>query len=248
MSDSEFRAVFELLVSLTDEYTHLLPLFEASILPRLPKTDALLDVGAGPGLITSPLSKHFDHISLVEPDPLYCLEAVRKILASGKPVTAFNRLWEVAQLEQQRYDLVVCAHVLYFVDPEKWAEFIQKMMAQLASGGRLVIVLVAKGDDVSELIRRELGIEELGSHPFSAAAIEILRTRNYPFERLSFEAAVTAETAETLMGVMSLFPIMQYDTGSTAEQRLALIEEHFKGEDRYLMPYTVDAVVVEAAA
>ena len=53
MSDSEFRSVFNLLVSTTDEYSMLLPLFEESVLPRLSKTEALLDVGAGPGLITS---------------------------------------------------------------------------------------------------------------------------------------------------------------------------------------------------
>ena len=56
MSGSEFRSVFDLLVSTTDEYSKLLPLMEESVLPRLSKTEALLDVGAGPGLITSPLS------------------------------------------------------------------------------------------------------------------------------------------------------------------------------------------------
>jgi len=245
MSDSEFRSVFDLLVSSTDEYAHLLPLFETSIIPRLANTDAFLDVGAGPGLITAPLSTHFDHIGLVEPDPVYCLEAVRKVLATGKRVTAFNGLWEDAQFGQQQYDLIVCAHVLYFVAPDNWANFIQKMMEQLAPGGRMVIVLVAKGDEVSELIRRHLRIEEVGSHPFSAAAIEILQAQNRTLDVLSFEAAVTAETATQLMEVMSLFPVMQYDTGSTTEQRLALIEQCFKGEKQYRMPYTVDAVVAE---
>jgi hypothetical protein len=47
---------------------------------------------------------------------------------------------------------------------------------------------------------------------------------------------------------MVLFPIMQYDQGSTAEQRLALIEGHFKEDGHYRMPYTVDVVMVEAPA
>ena len=48
------------------------------------------------------------------------------------------------------------------------------------------------------------------------------------------------------MELLVLLPIMQYDPGSTAEQRLALIEEHFKENGQYRMPYTVDVVLVEA--
>jgi trans-aconitate methyltransferase len=245
MSGSEFRSVFDLLVSTTDEYSHLLPLFEEAVIPRLAKTEALLDVGAGPGLITSPLSPHFDHIGIVEPDLVYCSEAVKKVLGSGKLVTVLNGTWEVAKFGEQQYDLIICAHVLYFVPPETWGDFIQKMVKQIAPGGRLAIVLVAKGDDASELIRHTLGIEEPGSHPFSAAAIEHLQAQNCAFEVLSFEAGITVDTAEKLLDVMALFPIMQYDKGSTKEQRLKLIEEHFKEDGQYRMPYVVDAIIAE---
>jgi 2-polyprenyl-3-methyl-5-hydroxy-6-metoxy-1,4-benzoquinol methylase len=112
MSASESRSLFDLLISTTDEYSKLLPLFEGSVLPLLRRTDGLLDVGAGPGMITSPLSTHFDHIGIIEPDPVYCLEAVKKALAPRKLVTAFNGAWESAHLGDQRYDLIVCAHVL----------------------------------------------------------------------------------------------------------------------------------------
>jgi hypothetical protein len=120
------------------------------------------------------------------------------------------------------------------------------MTPYLAPGGRVAIILVAKGDDSSELIRRSLGIEEPGSYPFSAAAIETLGAGNHAFEVLSFEAGITAETAEKLLDVMALFPIMQYDTSSTKEQRLALIHDHFAEDGRYRMPYTVDVILVEA--
>jgi hypothetical protein len=246
MSDAEFRDVFNLLVSTTDEYSHLLPLFEKSVLPRLSKTAGLLDVGAGPGLITLPLSTHFDHVGIVEPDPVYCMEAVNKVLGSGKLVTAFNGTWEAAQFGNHQYDLIICAHVFYFVAPERWDDFIQKMVPHIASGGRMAIVLVTNGDDASELIRHSLGIEEVGAYPFSAAVIENVRAHNYAFEVLPFEANITVKTAEKLLEVMALFPIMQYDKGSTKEQRLALIEEHFKGDGQYRMPYTVDAIIVEA--
>ena len=55
-----------------------------------------------------------------------------------------------------------------------------------------------------------------------------------------------AETADKLLEVLALFPMMQYDKGSTKEQRLAMIEAHFKADGHYRMPYTVDVLIVEA--
>lgn len=110
----------------------------------------------------------------------------------------------------------------------------------------MAIILVARGDDTSELIRRALGIQEIGAYPFSAAVIEAVQAHNYAYEVLPFEASITAETAEKLLNVMALFPIMVYDRGSTKEQRLALIENQFKTDGEYQMPYVVDAVLVGA--
>lgn len=246
MSDAGFRSAFELLVSTTDEYSYILPLFENSILPRLSKTETLLDVGSGPGLITVPLSSHFDEVAIVEPDPDYCLEAVKKILEQGKVVTAFNGTWDAARLEGHQYDLIVCAHVLYFVPYQDWETFIEKMVPHVAPGGRMAIILVAKGDQASEQICRSLGIRELGLHPFSAAVIDIVKSKNLPFEVLSIEASITVHTAMELESMLPLFPIMKCDPGSTQEQRLAMVEEQFKVGDRYRLPYTVDVVLVEA--
>jgi SAM-dependent methyltransferase len=176
---------------------------------------------------------------------------VKKVLAAGKPVTAFNGAWELAQLGlhqlgQQRYDLIICAHVLYFVAQDSWDGFLQSMISYLKPGGRMVVVLVAKGDETSEAIGRWLGIKEPGSYPFSAAAIECLTARDHGFEIVPFEASISAKTAEALLEVMALFPIMQYDISSPEEQRLALIQEQFKHGDEYRMRYVVDVIVVEA--
>ena len=246
MSNSEFRDVFDLFVSTTDEYSQLLPLLEESVLSRLARTDALLDVGAGPGLITLPLSTHFDHIGIVEPDPVYCLEAARKGLSTGKMVTAFSGAWHDAHFGEQQFDLIVCAHVLYFVAEEEWDRFIQKMVPLLAPGGRIAIVMVTKSDGTNELIRRVLGIEEVGDYPFSAAVIANVQVHGYGFELLSFEANIIAETAEQMLDVLVLFPLVANDVGSSRDERLALIENHFKEAGHYRMPYVVDVVVIEA--
>ena len=247
MSPAEFRSMFDGLVRATDEYTKLIPVLEETVLPTLSNSDTLLDVGAGPGLLAVPLSSHFSEISLIEPDSVYCLQAVEKLLAKGKLVTAYNGIWDTAQLANRAYDLIVCSHVLYFVEPTDWHHFINKMLAHQAPGGRLVIILVAREDKSNATIQDYLSIDEVGSFPFSTAAIEYLREQGHRFDLLTFEASISAETPERLLETLALFPVMQYDTASTEAQRLDLIRTHFKVGDIYEMPYAVDVINVRAS-
>jgi trans-aconitate methyltransferase len=246
MSDSEFRDVFVSLVRATDEYTKLVPVMREEIVPTLPRTEALLDVGAGPGLIAGPLSADFGEVTIIEPDPVYCLESAEKILAQGKLMTAFNGSWEAAPLGKRAFDLVVCSHVLYFVEPAKWSRFIDKMMSHLRQGGQLAVILVARDDDSNALIRQSLDIQEVGSYPFSAAVVEYFESQGYNFDVLTFEANISAETPQQLLDIMALFPILQYDTKGTDAQRLEMIQRHFSNGEAYRMPYAVDIVTASA--
>jgi len=242
MNDNEFRNAFGSLVRATDEYTKLIPVMREEVVPTLSKTDALLDVGAGPGLITEPLSAYFGEVTIIEPDLLYCLQAAEKILDRGKLVTAFNGSWEDAPLGKRTFDLVVCSHVLYFVEPANWNRFINKMVSHLRPGGQLAVILVAREDSSNALIRQSLDIQEVGSYPFSAAVVEHFESHGYDFDVLSFEANITAKTPQELLGVLTLFPIMQYDTKGTDTQRLEMIQHHFSSGEVYRLPYAVDIV------
>lgn len=246
MSSNEFRNLFDSLVSATDEYTKLIPMLKETVVPALSNTEALLDVGAGPGLITEPLSTHFGEITIIEPDSIYCLNATEKALSQGKLVTAFNGSWDDVSLGKRRYDLVVCSHVLYFVETFEWGRFIDKMISYLAPGGRLAVILVARDDNSNAVIRQSLNIQEVGSYPFSTAVVEYLRGQEHKFDVLSFEASISADTPQKLLDIMALFPILQYDTKSTEAQRLAMINEHFNVGESYQMPYAVDVVTVKA--
>jgi SAM-dependent methyltransferase len=242
MNDNEFRSAFGSLVRATDEYPKLIPLMTDEVVPTLSSTDALLDVGAGPGLITEPLSAYFGEVTIIEPDPVYCLEAAKKILGQGKLITAFNGSWEAAPLGKRAFDLVVCSHVLYFVEPADWGRFVGKMISHLRPGGKLAVILVARDDASNALIRQSLDIQEVGSYPFSAKVIEHFESQGYDFDVLSVEANIAAETAQELLSILALFPIMQYDTKSTNSQRLEMIEHHFSSGEVYRLPYAVDIV------
>lgn len=246
MTNGEFRDLFGSLVRATDEYAKLVPIMSEKVVPSLSRTEALLDVGAGPGLITGPLSTYFDEVTIIEPDPAYCLKTAEKVLAQGKLFTAFNGLWDAAPLGKRTFDLVVCSHVLYFVEPARWGPFIDKMLSHLGPDGRLAVILVARDDDSNALIRQSLDIQEVGAYPFSAAAIEYFESQGLDYNVLTFEANISAETPQELLGILALFPILQYDTKGTDAQRLEMIQRHFSAGKGYRMPYAVDIVIADA--
>ncbi len=120
------------------------------------------------------------------------------------------------------------------------------MVPFIGPGGLMAFMLVARSDATSEQIRRSLGFGEPGLFPFSAAVIDIVQTLNLPFEVLSAEVSLEAGSAAELDQMLPLFPVMNDDAGSTLEQRLQMIEEHFRTGARYRLPYTVDVVLVSA--
>ena len=63
---------------------------------------------------------------------------MQKALSTGNLVTAYNGVWEAAQFGEQQFDLIICTHVLYFVPPENWGDFIRKMVSHIAPDGRIL--------------------------------------------------------------------------------------------------------------
>src|SRR5204863_4527497 len=68
-ADDEYRRQLDLFVRSCDEKARLLARLER-LVARLPRRDSFLDVGAGAGDLTVPLSRHFDRTTAVEPNRL----------------------------------------------------------------------------------------------------------------------------------------------------------------------------------
>ena len=98
--------------------------------------DSILDVGAGSGRLAVPLADRCAKVTAVEPS-----EAMRERLALQAEEWGLENLeivgdkWEDAEVEQA--DVVICAHVVYTVEPIR--EFIFKL---LASSRREVLIVV----------------------------------------------------------------------------------------------------------
>ena len=116
--------------------------------PYLSPRKTLIDVGAGTGRHTTPLSQRLEWVTAVEPS-----EGMRSHIAQRDNVTVIASTWEDADVAAA--DLVICCHVMYGVaDP---VPFLEKMDR---SARERVFVMMRETDlphPAAELRRRLAG-------------------------------------------------------------------------------------------
>ena len=120
------------------------------IIAGVPHRSSFLDVGAGGGVLTIPISQSFNETTVVEPN--------------GKQATFFkqrcphfkvyNDSWETIDLGSQRYDFILCSHVLYYIEEGHWLQTIEKMYEYLEPGGRIAIVLQSPIGEVADFFNQ----------------------------------------------------------------------------------------------
>jgi len=121
----------------SSSYTEVLSNFiKETILPYLESKESFLDIGAGPGEITNQIAPHFNSSTIVEPNSLH------KEKYTAQKCTVHTANFQDVQLKQ-KYDFVLCAHVLYFIEHNKWAEFLEKLHSCINKNGQGLVVLVA---------------------------------------------------------------------------------------------------------
>src|SRR5947209_2500007 len=118
----------------------------------LPARQTLIDAGAGTGQTTSWLIDRFKTTVAIEPSPSLASEFRRtcpgarllqeKILDAGPGVAA---------------DLVLCAHVLYYIDRSSWPAHLERMASWLTPGGALVVLLQNPETYCMRMLRHFLG-------------------------------------------------------------------------------------------
>ncbi len=98
---------------------------------------SFLDIGAGGGDLTIPISQSFEKTTIVEPNE----KQVSFFHRRYPNFTVYNNFWEDIDLGPERYDFILCSHILYYIQEGRWASIIDKMYAHLESNGRIAIVL-----------------------------------------------------------------------------------------------------------
>jgi len=116
------------------------------VLGGLRRRRAFLDIGAGGGDLTIPLSASFAATTVVEPNA-----AQVAFLRGQRPeFECIHASFEDVDLDGRRFDLILCSHVLYYIPPGRWLHTVAKMYDHLAPGGRLVLVVQSPVGQVAE--------------------------------------------------------------------------------------------------
>ena len=120
------------------------------IIAELAHRRSFLDIGAGGGDLTIPISQSFGETTVVEPN-----EKLACFLRQRCPhFNIYNDLWDQIDLGPKSYDFILCSHVLYYIEQGHWLTTIDKMYAHLQAGGYIAIVLQSPIGEVADFFNQ----------------------------------------------------------------------------------------------
>lgn len=189
------------------------------VIASLPERRAFLDIGAGGGHLTVPVSQMFETTTVVEPNPRQADMFSRR--CPGFRV--FTGSWMDAGFGSDRFDLVLCSHVLYYVPEGTWMATIEKMYRSLSPGGCLVIVVQSPLGEVARFFNAftsydvpviELARDVIGRYGDDAVRLEY------------FQNEIFTESLDDLVEIGLFLIIDRNFRKRTAEIRNYLQEHH----------------------
>lgn len=212
------------------------------ILPRLSQRTAFLDIGPGQGDYTIPMSEYFHHVGIVETNQFFCSELVNKLLQLGKVVTAYNGIWQEAEIGYQKYDLIMCNHMLYYIEKQDLASSLQKMFRCLAPGGKIVIVLALKESPTGQpLFRQFLGTEDVQC-TYAEDVLECFNTLGIAYESMTMDIVTKKETLDEFIQCLALM-MQGYIDVKGLRDKTPLINQGYKTEQGYQIIETTQIII-----
>lgn len=151
--DAIFIHQLELFVSSsTEKGIELLVI--GDVIAGLPDRRRFLDIGAGGGDLTIPISQLFEETVVVEPNPLQARAFKRR----HPEFTVIEGGWESVEQEKDLggnvFDMILCSHVLYYIPTGDWDKLVSRMYNLLSAGGCLAIVLQSPLGEVADFFNR----------------------------------------------------------------------------------------------
>jgi trans-aconitate methyltransferase len=142
----DYQQAFRLFLDHTDQKTRARRWLDAMV-EALPARRSFIDAGAGTGSVTAWLADRFDRTVALEPNP-----SLREELRRACPGIEIlpDTIMDAKPPEQA--DLVLCSHVLYYIDPAEWPEHLEKMASWVGAQGELVVVLQSPDTDCMDML------------------------------------------------------------------------------------------------
>lgn len=211
-----YRRAFQIFLAHTNEKT-VIHSWLTRLVGGLPTRELLIDAGAGSGQLTATLLPWFRRTIAIEPSP-YLREPLQQNCPQAEVLTTTIR----AAQPGDAGDLVLCSHVLYYIDEAEWLAQLECLASWLASGGVLAVILQSPDCGCTELLAHFTG--KRPSLPHLADSFRRVHTGRYVVDLKHAAAVVQApklDTAYTIAEFMlNLYPLPQPVPRSAVEAYL----------------------------
>jgi SAM-dependent methyltransferase len=219
-----YKRAFELLSHNTQEYDEFVKFIENDIVHRLPAHKHLLDIGAGRGNLAKPISQHFEHTTIVEPNPHFFEEVMTWARDCERPMSGHNDIWDKVQLDIVA-DLIFISHVLYYVPLEDHLAFVNKAYDLLRPGGCMVLALNGKPSDIWKMSHLLYTPEQFMRLPYAELLFANLREWNFPATYHPFFSEIVVDTADDMR---FLIEFLMLDKVAVEDAPTASIREAYR--------------------
>lgn len=151
-SQSEaYRQAFKVFLDHTDQKVNARDWLQRFI-HTLPHRQVFIDAGAGTGQLTSWIAPDFERTIAIEPSA-YLREEFRKNFPHCQLLSGF--ITDVTPPEKA--DLVICSHVLYYIDRAEWMSNLETLVSWLRPEGVALIILQNPQTDYNRMMEHFLG-------------------------------------------------------------------------------------------
>ncbi|MFA6600774.1 MAG: class I SAM-dependent methyltransferase [Candidatus Omnitrophota bacterium] len=222
----EYQRQFALFVASTDEKPKQIETLR-KIVAGLKRRRSFLDVGAGSGEITAAVSESFAETTVVEPNP----GLVRRLSTLYPNFRIFPEPWGKADLGRDRFDFILCSHVLGYLPERQWLGAVERMVGCLRPGGKLAVVLHSPEGGVAGMFRKMTGATVNSVKLWS----DLVRT--YGDERVRPHYGFSAIHTETLedMTAIGLFLLSDPRYLGRKRELRRYLEKRHKETDGYFL-------------
>jgi SAM-dependent methyltransferase len=146
-----YHRAFQIFLDHTDQKVNARRWLDG-LVDGLPAHRVYIDAGAGNGQVTAWFVDRFERTIAIEPNPSLNSELRRACPRAEVLATGILQARPAGQA-----DLVLCSHVLYYIDRREWLAVVDRMASWLAPGGVLAVVLQNHETDCMRMLDAFLG-------------------------------------------------------------------------------------------
>lgn len=150
-NEDTYLKVMKLFFQSTDETLHRKQYFINYANQNRTIRDHFIDIGIGDGEITKILFPIFNKATLIDTNAKALNQDIA-LYSKNTSIKKINMSILDADLSEDKYDLIVLSHVLYYLPPDKIMKTLKTLFNNLNKGGQIIIVL-SGGLDKEKIIR-----------------------------------------------------------------------------------------------